>query len=202
MNMQTLNPYLAPILEAINEFLNDCSVTNEHQIIKYLQEKNITPFDGFSLSQSTDLFSAHFLCMHALYHLKNQYKHAQLYALKLESVRVERVEFDNHTKFKRDLSHPMESIDPLEEYYLDASHYFETQEDDINNLLKSFWEKYLAQDHKNEALHILELPLNADSKMIKQQYHRLAQKYHPDKGGCAKKFDEIRQAKSILDKVS
>jgi DnaJ-class molecular chaperone len=68
-------------------------------------------------------------------------------------------------------------------------------------MLKSFWQKYIAQDDKKEALDVLELPTNADAKMIKAQYRRLAQKYHPDKGGCAEMFTKIGQAKTVLDKI-
>ena len=45
------------------------------------------------------------------------------------------------------------------------------------------------------------LPSNVDAKKIKAQYLRLAQKYHPDKGGCAEMFTKIRQAKVLLDKI-
>ena len=41
--------------------------------------------------------------------------------------------------------------------------------------------------------------MKLDAKMIKDQYKRLAQKHHPDKGGCAEIFNKVREAKSILD---
>jgi len=44
------------------------------------------------------------------------------------------------------------------------------------------------------------LPKHADAEMVQQQYRRLAQKYHPDKGGCAQRFNEIREAKTVLDR--
>ena len=65
--------------------------------------------------------------------------------------------------------------------------------------MKSFWKRYLAQDQKQAALDALDLPPEADAKMIKDQYKRLAQKHHPDKGGCAEIFNKVREAKSILD---
>ena len=66
-------------------------------------------------------------------------------------------------------------------------------------MIKLFWQKYIAQDNKKEALETLNLPTNADAKMIKAQYLRLAQKHHPDKGGCSEMFNKIRQAKIVLD---
>tara|TARA_R110002167_G_scaffold245723_4_gene451109 strand:+ start:1049 stop:1651 length:603 start_codon:yes stop_codon:yes gene_type:complete len=197
--MQTLNPYLSPIINELKDFLRLHPQTNEHQIIKHLQATKTPPFDTFSLSHSKDLFNAHFLCMHALYHLKKQFEKERKFSLLINSVRVEQILFQDN---KVEVDSPqtfLETSNPLEAYYLNPRHYFETQESEINDMLKSFWNKYLAQDQKQEALNILELPMEADSKMIKKQYRRLAQKYHPDKGGCAEKFHQIREAKLILD---
>jgi hypothetical protein len=175
--------------------------TNEHQIIKHLQTTKTPPFDTFNLSHSKDLFSAHFLCMHALYHLKKQFEQEEIFTLLIQSVRIERLAFPNY-KTQQDFTQRFpESSNPLEAYYLNPKHYFETQENDINDMLKSFWKKYLAQDQKQEALNILNLPPEADAKMIKDQYRRLAQKHHPDKGGCAEMFNKVREAKSILDNI-
>jgi DnaJ-domain-containing protein 1 len=204
--MQTLNPYLAPILSEIDQFLDQHPLTHEHSLIKHLQKTQTEPFQHFHLSQSKDLFNAHFLCMHALYHLKNQYAQQGEFLLRIHAIQIERINI--HALDSADQSqiltalndHQLMLNDPLESYYLDSRHYFETQEDDIHAMLKSFWQCYLAQDEKAASLDILELPRHADHKMIQQQYRRLAQKHHPDKGGCAARFNEIRQAKSILDK--
>jgi hypothetical protein len=198
--MQTLNPYLTPILNELDQFLNCFSQCTEHEIIKHLQDKKIQPFDDFLLADAKDLFSAHFLCMHALYHLKKQYRDAKTFSLIIESVRIKRVELSD-ARSDKGLEHALESTDPLESYYLNSQHYFETQEDEINDLLKSFWEKYIAQDHKLEALDILNLPSDADAKMIKARYLQLAQTHHPDKGGSAEVFVKISHAKEVLDKL-
>ena len=199
--MHTLNPYLKPILSELKHFLSLYPKTNEHQIIKHLQNTQTPPFDSFKLSLSKDLFSAHFLCMHALYHLKLQYVQERKYTLLIHSVRIERTLLTESESLKINAPHNafLEIKDPLESYYLDSKHYFETQEQDINDMLKSFWKRYLAQDKKQAALDILDLPPEADAKMIKDQYKRLAQKHHPDKGGCAEIFNKVREAKSILD---
>ncbi|MCI2284008.1 DnaJ domain-containing protein [Colwellia sp. MSW7] len=176
-------------------------MTSEHQIIKHLQKNKITPFERFNLANTKDLFSAHFLCMHGLYHLKNQYQLSQKFTLIIQSVRIQRIALNNSTSNNYNVKTALETPDPLESYYLNAKHYYDTQEEEITELLKSFWQQYIAQDNKKEALEILALPSNADAKMIKAQYLRLAQKHHPDKGGCVERFKEIRAAKSVLDKV-
>lgn len=202
--MASLNPYLAPILFELDQFLNVCSLSNEHQIIKHLQHKNIPPFNTLKLDDVKDLFSAHFLCMHALYHLKNQYHQANTFTIIIQSVRIQRVPLNEQStceEISPTAPTAIDTTDPLESYYLNPKHYFETQEDEINELLKSFWQKYIAQDHKKAALAVLNLPEDADAKMIKAQYLRLAQKHHPDKGGCAEMFGRIHQAKMTLDKA-
>jgi len=45
---------------------------------------------------------------------------------------------------------------------------------------------------------ILGVPRNASQEEIKRAYHRLAHKYHPDKGGDEKKFKEINEAYQVL----
>ena len=197
--MATLNPYLVPILDELELFFSCFPLSSEHKIIKHLQDNNISPFDTFNLSNNRDLFSAHFLCMHALYKLKAQYQLTNKYKLIIQTIKIQRLVL-NEGIVHNELKTAVEHIDPLESYYLDPKHFFNTEEDEISDLLKSFWEKYLAQDDIKEALDTLKLPIEADAKMIKAQYLRLAQKYHPDKGGCAKTFTKINQAKAILDK--
>lgn len=199
--MHTLNPYLAPILAELEQFFNCYSLSTEYQIITHLQKRNIVPFADFSLANSKDLFSAHFLCMHALYHLKKQYQQEHTYQLIIQSVQVERVTLNGSQAINEMPASALATNDPLESYYLNSQHYFDTQEDEINDLLKSFWQKYIAQDNKQAALAVLELPIDANAKMVKTQYLKLAQKHHPDKGGCAELFSKIQQAKSTLDKA-
>lgn len=199
--MQTLNPYLTPILAELEQFFNCCSLSTEYQIITHLQKQRIAPFADFSLANSKDLFSAHFLCMHALYHLKKQYQHENKYQLMIQSVKVERIPLSAMQPVNELPASALATSDPLESYYLNSQHYFDTQEDEINDMLKSFWLKYIAQDNKQAALAVLDLPIDANAKMVKAQYLRLAQKHHPDKGGCAELFNKIQQAKSVLEKI-
>ncbi|WP_286234009.1 DNA-J related domain-containing protein [Thalassotalea sediminis] len=199
--MQTLNPYLAPILQELECYFNHCPLTNEYEIIKHLSHQEISPFNSFSLADHQDLFSAHFLCMHALYHLKAHYQDAQKYQLFIDSVRIERVAIDKSKTLAHAPKYTLEAVDPLASYYLNSQHYFETQESEINDMLKHFWQKYLAQEDKNKALETLNLPLDADKQTIKTRYLQLAQTHHPDKGGCASAFTKIRQAKAVLDKL-
>jgi hypothetical protein len=189
---------LNKIKQTITLFLDEKNPCTEHEILSTLKDKKISPFDQLDLKQSKDLFCAHFLTMHALYQLQNDYLHHQLYNLNIQSIKIERHPYLSSTRTGENVD-TLTQHDPLKDYYLDISHYFETSENEVNELLNSFWKKYLAQDDKQQALNTLDLPANSDYASIKKQYRLLAQKHHPDKGGCGKYFAKINAAKNILD---
>ena len=130
--------------------------------------------------------------MHMLYQLQNDYLRKKQYCLNIQSIKIERVNYIAS-------SDGITQHNPVKEYYLDISHYFETSENEVNELLNSFWKKYLAQDDKQQALNTLELAANSSYAAIKKQYRLLAQKHHPDKGGCGQHLAKINAAKHILD---
>ena len=187
---------LEDIIQAIDTFLTQGTEVNysEHQLIDHLSINKIAPFDQFNISQSKDLFSAHFLCMHSLYHLQNRYYQEKTFKLQVTLTRITR------TPYLQGESE-LESHDAVKQYYLDMTHYFETSEEDVNNLLDSFWRKFLAQDDQKAAMEILKLAPDASYEEVKQQYRRLAQKHHPDKGGDTNVFKKISAAKQLLDRA-
>jgi len=187
---------LEDIIQAIDTFLTQGTEVNysEHQLIDHLSINKIAPFDQFNISQSKDLFSAHFLCMHSLYHLQNRYYEEKTFKLQITLTRITRTPYHQGES-------EIESHDAVKQYYLEMTHYFETSEEEVNNLLDSFWKKFLAQDDKHAALEILELTPKANQDEIKQQYRRLAQKHHPDKGGDINIFNKINAAKELLNRA-
>jgi DnaJ-class molecular chaperone len=52
----------------------------------------------------------------------------------------------------------------------------------------------------NEAKTLLELPDNFNNENVKQNYHQLSLKHHPDKGGDTQTFVKIKQAYEYLTK--
>jgi len=187
---------LEEIIQAIAAFLDQEAKPSysEHEIINHLGKAKVEPFDQLNISHSKDLFSAHFLCMHCLYHLQNRYFEQKSFNLQMTLTRISR------TVYLQSES-GLQNHDAVKHYYLDMSHYFETSEEDVNNLLDGFWKKFLAQDDKQAALVILELTPDANYDEVKQQYRRLAQKHHPDKGGDTKVFKKISAAKQLLDRA-
>jgi len=185
---------LEKIIITIMAFLDKKNLCTEHELLNDLTKNNIPPFDQLNIKRSKDLFSAHFLIMHSLYLLQNRYFEQKSYYLKIEAIKIERLSYVSNKD-------GVAQHDPLKEYYLDINHYFKTSEEEVNELLNSFWKKYLAQDEREKALMILELPSDADYHSIKKQYRKLAQQHHPDKGGCSQYFAKISAAKDILEKL-
>jgi len=183
---------LEDIITAISAFLDKKPHCTEHELLSELSKNAVVPFNQFNIQHSKDLFSAHFLIMHALYHLQKNYLKAKQYCLTIEAIKIERLAYKAGTD-------GLTQHDPLRDYYLDITHYFETNEAEVNDLLNTFWTKFLAQDDKQQALAILDLPANSDYLSVKKKYRLLAQQHHPDKGGCGQQFAKISAAKRILD---
>ena len=183
---------LENILEHLEQYFNAHSECTEHALIHHLRAQHVEPFNQFNLRQSKELFCAHFLIMHALYQLQDRYHASRSYCLLISSIRIQRAPYFSGAP-------DVVEHDTLKAYYLDLSHYFETSEAQVNELLDGFWRKYLAQDDKLQALAVLGLGVEADYPTIKKRYQTLAQKTHPDKGGCAQQFVKIIAAKKLLD---
>ena len=71
----------------------------------------------------------------------------------------------------------------LRVYYLDMSHLETTEEEDVNEMLDSFWQRFYAAEDRAIALQCLELEEPVSYESIRKQYRLLAKQYHPDSGG-------------------
>jgi hypothetical protein len=185
---------LQDIIQIIDDYLVENTSVREFELIQHLKRLGQEPFSEFNISVSKDLFRAHFLLKHALYNLQNIYFQEAKFVLDIGLVHIIREPFVSGES-------SLTSHDSVKAYYLDISHYFETEEDEVNDLLNQFWRKFLVQDDKQAALSVLELPLAADYSQVKMQYKKLAQLHHPDKGGCEERFKKISAAKRLLDRA-
>ena len=87
--------------------------------------------------------------------------------------------------------------DPLAQYYLDWSHFSKTGNEEVEELLNSFWRKVFTPQNETDIqqwLNIMELNSPIPTPQLKVQYRRLAQSHHPDKGGDSEHFKKICQA--------
>ena len=86
-------------------------------------------------------------------------------------------------------------------YYLNWSNLNNITVKEIEILFASFWQRYRAIDKVDAALTTLGIKQNVDWFDIRQAYQKKIISSHPDKGGCAEDFIEVRKAYEVL-KVS
>ena len=86
----------------------------------------------------------------------------------------------------------------LASYYLDWSNLNNVTVEEIESLFASFWQRFCAVDKVDAALITLGLDHDVDWLEIRQAYQKKIVISHPDKGGCADDFIEIREAYETL----
>jgi hypothetical protein len=184
------NPLTAPILQILKQSAVSLS---EYDLMQQLEQAGSlfsTPVEGYQLG----LFKKHFMVMNALYNLQVDLAAESVY-LQISALTISLQTMPATSKEK----HLADLVDmKLREYYLDWNHYDATGADEVKILFAAFWQRYAAADKRAGALRLLGLPEHADWSMIRDGYRRLAQQYHPDKGGDEKRFIEVREAYEIL----
>jgi len=162
-------------------------------IIKSLEEH--TGFEHIGNDDQLAIFQKHFMVMNALHQLQKQLLEEEQLLLDISPLKIHLVTA-SHRSNDREIT---ESDDAkLSEYYLDWSNFENTDREDVENLLKSFWKLYINTDKRSEALTVLKLEEDACNKTINQRYRELAAIHHPDKGGDSMTFIRIRQAFEML----
>lgn len=142
-----------------------------------------------------ELFHTHFLLFNSLYRLRSELitEGRQTIEIGPFNIQLRAFSADKDTQALAD------ALDiKLEEYYVDMRNLENTGMEDVNGMLDDFWRKYLAQNHKLEALQELGLDKNAGWPEVQKRYRELAAKYHPDKGGNKESFQRITDAKETL----
>lgn len=162
-----------------------------YELIKTLSSPEIAFFDDRPLAEPQGLFQTNFVVMNALYQLgRDSINHYyEIHSLKI-------CKHPKENRAKRSKAEIKEQ-DPLEAYYLDWAN-FNQSEQEINELINQFWERMLVMDFEDKDLQTLDLTKPVTLSEIKQQYRRLSQQHHPDKGGDAEYFVEIQQAYNRL----
>ena len=83
----------------------------------------------------------------------------------------------------------------LRDFYLDEKN-FDLDESEISKMLELFWRKILANQDLSQYLKVLQISQNEnlDRNKVKRQFNKLALELHPDRGGSAAQFSELRNA--------
>ncbi|MFT2098485.1 DNA-J related domain-containing protein [Marinomonas sp. 2405UD66-6] len=189
------NPLVGPILAILKKSPNGIS---EFDILKAL--KDLLPaFSQLADDSNLQLFRQHFLIMNALYQLQTSLWQEENLVLDITATRI--TLFSASQVKLSGSTHLSDSVDAkLAAYYLDWDEYEKTDADGVSRLLNSFFKGIsLTGSDRNSALKILEIDAENPTKAdIKQQYRKLAQQHHPDRGGDQDRFIDLRQAYEYL----
>ncbi len=157
----------------------------EYQLLNYIEKERPEFFSA--CNEKPCLFKKHFKLFNLLYTIDEQLI-AQNMKLNISALDISLVKSLNA---RNQIGHH----DELREFYLDKKN-FDLDESEISKMLDLFWRKMLAREDLSQYLKILQINENQklDRKMLKQQFNKLAFELHPDRGGCATQFSELRSA--------
>lgn len=183
------NPLIWPLLTIIQASQQSHKI---HELADELQRKGLLP--DLDNDANKKLFKRNFLLMNALYQLQDILQPAHWLQVQVMDIRL-------LTLQSTDITLRLEQDTALRNYYLDWRH-FETSSKNIEELLTSFWNRYKHSLGKPEgtidkttALQIFELDGNASQQDIRQQWRKLALKWHPDRAsGDTIKFRQVCEA--------
>ncbi|WP_432697272.1 DNA-J related domain-containing protein [Marinobacterium sp. YM272] len=186
------NPLLAPIARLLHAHPEGLS---EYALMKQLE------FEGLSLDKEADvsaellLFRKHFLIMNALYRLR------PVLAEEGFELSISALHIQLHPRVATPSSGAtglLADDQPLRDYYLDWQEFENSSSDYVRRLLDGFWQRYMNDDRRSDALSTLALESDASDAQIRIAYRRMAARHHPDRGGDADQFRRVREAYELL----
>ena len=138
-----------------------------------------------------ELFQAHFFLFHALYLLSNQLLEQKEFLLEIHTLKIQLLPYQAGEK-------ALQVDSKLKAYYLDFNNLENTSEEDVYEMLSSFWNKFNNYDNRKEALAELGLKDPVEDQKIKKEYRRLIMQHHPDRGGNTEKLQKLNDVIKIL----
>ncbi len=184
----TVEDTLEPLQALLSLYLADGHCCSEYDVLRWLQQPKQGLFSPTALQQTQSMFQAHFLLMHCLYTLRQQWANERSALLDISALRIQKHPWPAHSDNRQPDQH-----DPLAAYYLDLQH-LQTSGDDIEQLLRNFWQRLLQPADEAADLATLELQPPTDAGEIRLQYKKLAMRHHPDRGGQPERFRDIQSA--------
>lgn len=187
-----------PLTQPISQILEQAeSKMSEYELLKALELNDDDFGEDAPAGSDLALFRQHFLIMNALYSLQPKFleKGFKLYISALD---IYLMPLGMNTSYALST----DSDQAIRAYYLDWNEFTASNQESVNKLLDSFWERYLNHDQYSAALQTLGLEPDASYDNVKARYRKLASEHHPDKGGCKAKFNEIREAYEIIISIT
>ena len=184
-----LNPLVVTILQVLK---NRQTALGIHHLLQEI--KSIAPLPDFDDDEQLALFKLNWLMMNALYQLQ-QALLGDGYYLQISTLEIMLSPLNKHgpQAQQQTLQHQ-----PLRDYYLDWKNFSNTTIDEVQSMLEGVWQEYLNPGQQLAAYKTLGLEGGESWAQVKKAYRKLVVVHHPDKGGQASRFMEVRQAYECL----
>lgn len=196
-NSKKLPPIPDELENTLFEIIDTHGSIKEHELLQKLATNGFLQFQP-SL-EPLELFRSHFLLFHILYRLEEKWIKSHQRYLTIDVLNIQLLERAEIDDFK-ETNNP-ELFNALRHYYLNYEEFLNTQEQDVIELLDSFWQGF-GQIHSQDEIQLsqqtLELGNHPTQQEIKTQFRKLSQKHHPDKGGDNEVFKQLVKAREIL----
>ncbi len=193
------SPVDAALLDRVLECLPEAPEgLTEHALISRLRDTGVEPFVGARLQEPLSLFQTHFVLFHCLYRLRDRLAgEGEWLRIHCLDIGIESMLYAAGSSGAGGGGIPALQ-DPLRAYYLDLARLDTMDAAAVEALLGDFWMR-LGRDQKREqALAVLDLADPVDAAAIRQQYRRMAQRHHPDRGGDTATLQRINAARWVL----
>lgn len=194
--MSALRAMKAQLIEGKTEF----------DIISSLKQSPYEIFNDDAMQDPLMLFQTHFILFHALYSLQQEWRCNQVGELEISALRIQLQPLVNPSNSGHNQA--IQAHDPLSTYYLDWNNFVQTNEQEVESLLDSFWQKMAIDDgrggYSEEDVQAAKLCLGLQDEahisqaQIKQQYKKRQHQHHPDKGGSVDASQKLQDAYQLL----
>lgn len=161
----------------------------EHALLKELRRRRVPFFEDVDLVDPLQMFQAHFFLFHVLYLIKSD-----LRARGEGELRIHCLDIRLGPPAAPPAPGTLEEADPLAAYYTDLGNMEGVTREEVQGMIRSFWQHYDRLERAPEAYATLGLSQDASHVEVKSRYRELARSYHPDLGGDVARFREITAA--------
>lgn len=161
---------------------------SEFELIKQLDRDYPELYPKPDLTDPLLLFQHHFVLMHVLYRLQDDWWRSGRYLLDIGPLNIAIRPIGDGD------SRQLSEHSSLRDYYLNWSNLDRETTASVQDMLDGFWKRLLGEEQRPAALAELGLADDADTNAIRSRYRKLASEHHPDKGGDPDDFRRIREA--------
>lgn len=187
---------------ALKQILEQESLS-EFELIQRLQTEPYSIFNDEVLKDDLSLFQTHFVLQNALYRLRDRGIETRTFDLDILPTKIQMYPVENSTNYTEVNQYKGPETEKLRAYYLDWKNFEDTDQQAVEQLLESFWQKlgnYYTYSQQDIEYALVELELSAIPSQhdLKKQYKKLSLIHHPDKGGDVQTFKQLNKHYQIV----